>query len=382
MGERRIRIAVVGCGLISQVMHLPYLQELDEHYEIAALCDLSEDVAAACARRFGAGWTTTRSENLFDLDPPLDAVLVATPGSHAPIAIAAAQRGLHVLVEKPMCVHVEEGIEMVRAAREANVRLMVGTMKRYDPAYERLAEELTEIEDLRLVRVTTLESPLDPYVAHYPRVKAAELPPALREQLAAEDDALVDAALGPDAGPSVRAGYRGVLLDCLVHELNALRGLLGEPDELRYADVGPRQATIVLRFGEVDCHLAWVDLPGIARYVQEFAFFAPDRRATLSLPSPFLRSAPSKLILEGGVVGTARAWQTVETTAFEEAFKRELLEFHACVTTGRDPRTDGLDGLHDVALCAAIARAAKDRGGCLAPSATPLDAEPTERVAR
>ena len=42
--------------------------------------------------------------------------------------------------------------------------------------------------------------------------------------------------------------------------------------------------------------------------------------------------------------------------SYVEAFKRELLEFHAAIPEGRPPRTDATDGLHDVALCHAIAR--------------------------
>jgi predicted dehydrogenase len=116
-----------------------------------------------------------------------------------------------------------------------------------------------------------------------------------------------------------------------------------------------------LRFGAVDCHLSWVDLPGIARYKQEFAFYAPDQRLTLELPSPFLRSMPSKLTLEGGNAGSADSFKQEEVVSFEEAFKRELVEFADCVTTGRPPRTPGSDGLADLRLCEAIARADQAR---------------------
>jgi predicted dehydrogenase len=367
-----LRIGVVGCGLISQVMHLHYLRELDELYEIAALCDLSEELAHECARRYDVPVVSDRWEDLLELEPALDAILVATPGSHAPIAIAAAAAGLHVFVEKPMCINVAEGVDMVEAARAADVRLMVGTMKRYDSAYERLAELLPTIEDLRLVQVTTLESPLEPYVAHYPLLSPRGVDPELLERLAAEDEGRVDAAIGEATPAPLRAGYRNALLDSLVHELNALRGLLGEPDELGYSAVDPGRVSLALRFGELECQLTWVDLPGIARYSQELAFYAPNSRATLSFPSPFLRSAPTRLVLENGAAGGPHAWETVETVGFDEAFRRELVEFHTCVETGRDPRTDGLDGLRDVALCTAIARAAADGGGVTNPSAIPV----------
>jgi predicted dehydrogenase len=66
---------------------------------------------------------------------------------------------------------------------------------------------------------------------------------------------------------------------------------------------------------------------------------------------------PSELALESGLPDSSHAWRTVETVSYIEAFKRELIEFHAAVGEQRPPRTDGTDGLHDVALCHAIARA-------------------------
>jgi predicted dehydrogenase len=368
----RLRVGVIGCGLVAQVMHLPYLTELDERYEVAVLCDLSEEVAAACARRYGVPRTTTRWEDVVAAD--LDAVFVLTSGSHAPMAIAAAEAGMHVFVEKPMCLSTAEGLEMIDAARRADVRLMVGYMKRYDPAYERLGEELAALGDLRLVRVTTLESPLEPYVAHYPLVPPGRLDPELLAELRRDSDERVRAAIGETDERGDHA-YRAVLLDSLVHELNMLRGLLGEPDRLDFVSLREHGVSLVLDFAGCQCLLTWVDLPGIARYGQELSFFAPDRRATLSFPSPFLRSEPTTLVLEGGDVGSARSWQTVETVSYEEAFKRELVEFHEAVTAGRDPRTPGEDGLRDVALCQAIVRAHMEGRPVERPS-EPVAAEP------
>ena len=357
-----MRVGVVGCGLIAQVMHLPYLGELSDRFELAAVCDLSRPLAERCAERYGAGRAHARWEEL--LDEPLDAVLVLTSGDHAPIAVAAAQRGMHVFVEKPMALSGREGNRMIEAAAQAGVRLMVGTMKRYDPAYERLVELLTDVHDVRLVRVTTLESPLAPYVAHYPLLGRGPLDAGTVAELERADADAVTVALG-DADQRTRWCYRWVLLDNLVHELNALRGALGEPTELRSADLTERCVGINLRFGDADCHLSWVDLPGIARYKQAFAFYAPDRRLTLELPSPFLRSMPSRLIVEGGEPGTADAWEQEEIVSFEEAFKRELIEFADCIATGREPRTSGHDGLRDLMLCEAIARMHMNSNGGL-----------------
>ncbi len=134
----RVRIGVVGCGLIAQVMHLHYLRELSDRYEIAAVCDVADDLRAAVAAEYAVPAQFGSWEEL--LEHPLDAVLVLTSGSHAPIAIAAAWAGLHALVEKPMCFSVAEGSAMIAAAEAAGKVLMVGYNKRYDPAYTRLLE--------------------------------------------------------------------------------------------------------------------------------------------------------------------------------------------------------------------------------------------------
>jgi len=85
----RLRVGVVGCGMIAQVMHLHYLTELRDRFEIAALCDVSEPVARACADRYGVPVVHTRWQDL--VAERLDVVMVLTSGSHAPVAIAAGQ---------------------------------------------------------------------------------------------------------------------------------------------------------------------------------------------------------------------------------------------------------------------------------------------------
>jgi predicted dehydrogenase len=292
----------------------------------------------------------------------VDVVLVLTSGSHAPIAIAAAEAGKHVLVEKPMCFSVAEGQAMITAAERAGIVLMVAYNKRYDPAYCRLQDEAKRLRDLRLVRVTTLESPFQPYVAHYRLHKPEPLP-------APDNDARIAAAIG-EADPLSRHAYHLVLLDSMVHEFNAIRGVLGEPDRLDFADIREHGLTVILRFGEAQCIVTWVDLPGTARYQMEFAFYALDRRMTLSFPSPFLRSMPTLLTTEAGEADGPRAWRTEEVASYAESFKQELVHFHECVTTGLAPVTSAHDALGDIALCQAVVASHRDRRPRDRPTAT------------
>ncbi len=356
---RRLRVGVVGTGVIAQVMHLHYLEELSDSYEVAAVCDIVPQNARACAERYGVPSVFSDWREM--LRQPLDAVLVLTSGSHAPIAVAAAQAGMHVLVEKPMCFSVPEGRAMVEAAQRAGVTLMVAYPKRYDPAYARFREEAGEVAEPRLLRVTTFESPFRPYIEHYRLLPPVPPPADVVDLLRAGTEASITGALG-DASEFERRTYHMVLLDTLVHELNTVRGLLGEPDRLDYVDLRDSSLTVMLRFGDLPVAIHWIDLPGIARYQMEFALYGPEARVRLAFPSPFLRSEPALLETEGGDAGTARSWRTEETVSYSSAFERELVAFHDCVENGTEPVTSGLDGLRDIALCQAIIESHR-RGG-------------------
>ena len=342
---------MVGAGLIAQVMHLHYLRELADRFEVAAICDVAEDSALAAAARYGIRVVRTDWRDL--LQEPLEAMLVLTGGSHAPMAIAAAHAGMHVLVEKPMCFSTTEADAMVDAAEKAGVTLMVAYNKRYDPAYRRFVEEAAALQGPRFLRVTTLESQIQPYVTHYPLSPPARPPAEVMDRLRADVEASITGAIG-QATPFLRKTYHAVLLDTLVHELNAVRGVLGEPDRLDWVDLRDNSLSAMLRFGDLPVAIHWIDLPGIASYRMEFALYAPDRRVTLSFPSPFLRNEPAILEIESGDPGGARLAQSREVTSYESGFKNELIAFHDAIVHGTEPPTTGADVRRDIALCQAI----------------------------
>ncbi len=362
----RLRVGVIGTGMVAQVMHLHFLRELRDCYVVEALCDLSGDTARKCAEEYGVPVVHTDWKALLDED--LDAVLVLTSGSHAAIAVEAARRGRHVFVEKPMSFSVDEGRSMVSAAKEAGVMLMVGYPKRYDPAFDRFREEAARMQHPKFMRVTTFESPFQPYIAHYPLLRGEPPRTEVLKELQRDTRAALEAAIGTTEDLYVRT-YHMVLLDTLVHEINTVRGVLGEPDSLDYVDIRPDSLTVMLSFGAVPVAIHWLDLPGMARYLMEFALYADERRATLSFPSPFLRNVPTTLTVEGGDGGGARSWRTEEVTSYQSAFRRELEIFHNAIRGGTPPMTDGVDGLRDIALCQAIITSAREQRPVDAPTA-------------
>lgn len=113
-----LRVGVVGVGWAGQ-QHIAAYDALPG-VQVVALAGLEEPVRTKLAEQYGIEQHVTRWEDLVDLDD-LDAVSVAVPTFlHAPIAIAALQRGMHVLCEKPIGRSAEEADAMVQAARTAD----------------------------------------------------------------------------------------------------------------------------------------------------------------------------------------------------------------------------------------------------------------------
>jgi predicted dehydrogenase len=352
----KIRIGVIGAGIIAQVMHLNFLRELRDQYEIAAICDLAPESAQRCGETYGIAAVHSRWQDL--LEEPLDAVMILTSGSHAPMAIAAAEKGMHVFTEKPMCFSAAEGLAMVAAADKAGVILMVGYPKRYDGAYARFREEVGGLAWTKLLRVTTCESPFFPYVTHLALTAPGKVDPDVLAAAQADAQARAVEAIGTDDPFYVRQ-YREVLLDTLVHEINSVRGVLGEPDSLDYVDMRDGALDVAMTFGSTKVAIHWLDLPGMTRYLMEFAAFDDNGRVTLSFPSPFLRTAPTILNVERGTVGATDSFNREEITNYESAFKTELKVFAEAIATGVAPETNGLDGARDIAMCQAIIHSAR-----------------------
>lgn len=128
-----LRIGVVGAGIFG-IHHLDAFRQLSYAgvAELAAVAEVNEERAQQVEKTYNVPVYRDYLE-MFDR-ADLDGVTIATPDHlHRPVALAAAERGLHILVEKPMDVTVEGCEEMVRAARQAGVLLQVDFHKRYDP---------------------------------------------------------------------------------------------------------------------------------------------------------------------------------------------------------------------------------------------------------
>jgi predicted dehydrogenase len=128
--EGTVRFGVAACGSIAELAHLPALQR-NEAAQLVAVCDTDQALVEETARRWDVPGVFTDVEEMFAAGG-LDAAIVATPNYlHRRHAVAAAEAGLHVLVEKPLAVTHREAWDIVATCKAAGVKLMVGCDRRF-----------------------------------------------------------------------------------------------------------------------------------------------------------------------------------------------------------------------------------------------------------
>ncbi|HZL30458.1 MAG TPA: Gfo/Idh/MocA family oxidoreductase [Pseudolabrys sp.] len=147
--ERPLRVGVVGVGVMGS-NHARVFAGLPGT-ALVAVADPDRKQAEFVARTLNCG-AVTNIEELLDLG--VDAITIAAPTHlHRDIALAAIARGVHVMVEKPVASTVEEGHEIINAARAAGLTLMVGHVERFNPAVEVIKEAIRN-EDILSIAIT------------------------------------------------------------------------------------------------------------------------------------------------------------------------------------------------------------------------------------
>jgi predicted dehydrogenase len=127
--SRPIGVAVIGTRFGN--LHAEAISEIPERARVVAICSRTEEHAQQSAERWGADLGTTSLERVLN-HPGGDAVHLCVPHHlHAPMAIAAARAGKHILTEKPIAATMDEADRMIEAAEQAGVLLMVSLNHRF-----------------------------------------------------------------------------------------------------------------------------------------------------------------------------------------------------------------------------------------------------------
>lgn len=324
-----LRIGLIGCGLISRA-HVRAVGSLGaEVARLVAVCDLDEALAAERAREAGAEIVLTDWRELLRRED-VDAVDICLPHDlHAEVAIAAAQAGKHILVEKPIATTLEDGWSMVRAAREAGVVLMTAFVERFEAENQRVKQ---------LVDEGWLGTPLLAQLDHLQNVYIPE---------------------GHWARERKRLGG-GAIASAGCHRLDLLRWFLGEVEWV--------SAETYYQPDRMEGEVA-----GVVNLQ-----FSSGALATMSINwmSPY-RAFYRKLWLEG-TEGAVHNWNGLHVFSRKkpewsadfvrlelesvDPFAAEMRHFVECVREGKEPMTNGEDSLRSQAV--ALAANVSEQTGC------------------
>lgn len=362
----KLKVGVIGCGGIAQMMHLPTLAERPDLFEIAAVADISEAVLHAVGERYHVA-RRARDFREIAADPTIDALFVLSSGRHDEALRAAFDAGKHVFVEKPLGFGRPETDALAAAAGRARGFTMIGYHKRFDPAYIEACALVRAMPDLRYVEATVLHPDDGAYREHHavlpflePRRPVAgetEMNAGARQAAQSADlKAGLDATLRPGASLDERVAAL-MLWQSLIHDVNALRGILGEPERVLSASVwneGMAQHSLSAFPGKVRVSMSWVSLPGVKHYEERLRFVAPGRRVTLVFPSPYLRHAPTKLEVERMEGETLVVEDRL--VSHDEAFRAEVHHFRSSILAGTAPSMTVGEAAADARWIEAIGR--------------------------
>lgn len=206
---------IIGCGAVTEQFHLPALQKT-AGIEVTALVDKNTIRARQLADQYNIEHVL---DDYADLKNQADAAIIALPHFlHAPATLDIIQKGMHVLVEKPMALSSDECTRMIAAARNQGVTLAVGLMRRFQNSHQVVHDILSKkmlggVESFDLREGSVFSWPI-----------ASDF--FFKRQFAGG----------------------GVLIDTGAHTLDTLIWWLGEPETIHYYDDN---------YGgvEADCHI-------------------------------------------------------------------------------------------------------------------------------
>jgi predicted dehydrogenase len=344
---------VVGCGEVSQIIHLPTLAQLAERFEVTALCDVSRTTLDGVGDHWGIAG---RFEDFNDLvvRAEVDAVLVANPDPyHADVTIAAIAAGKDVLVEKPMCLGMRECDAIVAAAEAAGAIVQVGYMRRHAPALAEAKRALEQLGDIRFARVHDVIGHNHLIIERTSRViRGDDVAPERHVAAAERREALIEEALGP-LPPDVRAAY-DLLLGLGSHDISAMRELLGVPRGVSFATTRHRgtYVTATIDYGPYVCQYE-TGVDAIPRFDAHIEVYGTERVLRVQYDTPYVRNLPVRLTLLDANGSGGAVERTVHPT-WGDPFVEEWLAFADCVARREQPSASAADFRHDLELFGAM----------------------------
>lgn len=353
---KKIRVGIVGCGEVTQIMHWPSLYQLADLYEVTALCDINSKVLELLGEQWNIEALTTSYQELVSRSD-IDAVLVANPNAfHAEVTLAAIAAGKHVLVEKPMSVNRREAEQIVSAQKTAKVIVQVGYMRRYAPAFLDACEAVKKMGRIKFARVRDFLGSNALIINQTSRVIRDQHLPRRTQKIAKQrDDALVEEALGGNPSEHLKTAYR-LMLGLSSHDLSAMREMLGMPKKVLFASqrANGRYLAAAFDYGSYVCQFE-TGIDKIPRFDAHLEVFGEERVIRVEYDTPYVRNLPIRLLIteRNGSGGVTRV---DSHPSWSDPFAAEWRAFHTNVTEKRLPKSGPEDFLQDLELFSEMAR--------------------------
>jgi predicted dehydrogenase len=327
-----IGVGIIGCGLVTQMMHLPHLLD-DSIARVRWLCDRDPARLGLAAAR--APSAKACAEPVEVLESDVDAILIATHDlNHPSLALDALAAGKHVFIEKPLALCAADAEAITRRARASGLNVAVGYQRTHDPALPRLAELLGGLGRIGLVHMHDVCHDNDLLVGELVGDPLGDESFARGRTDYGEDGIWRDLArkVFGELPEPLLATYR-LVHNLACHDLSVLITLLGEPLAVEYADFWPAHyGIIVWRFAKAKCVLEigqtdrkWFD--------QQLIVYGSEATLKASWPSPFVTGASTTIELHG-MRGMAEE-EVTERLSHRSSFRVELRDFLGRIESGR-----------------------------------------------
>src|SRR5947209_6581672 len=330
MTMTKIKVGVVGLGEIAQIIHLPILQAHSDKFEIAAICDISQELLTTLGDRYNvpAEYRYTDYNDLAG-QRDLDAVLVMNSDEyHTDSALAAIGHGKHVLIEKPMCLTRQEAEAILKARDEAGVQVMVGYMRRYAPAFVQAVEQVRALEKINYARVRDIIGQNAQFVEQSSIVlRPKDIPQEAMRDRAERASRLVKTAIG-DAPPDLVRTYR-LLCGLSSHDLSAMRELLGMPKGVIAAQQRGVFLTTLFDYESFTVTFE-TGIDHNRRFDAHIAVYGESKEIRVQYDTPYIRHLPTQLFIKE-TKGEAFEERVIRPT-FTDPYTVEMLHFYEVVT--------------------------------------------------
>jgi predicted dehydrogenase len=319
-----LRVGLAGLGTMGR-NHLRVLSSRSD----CRLVAIADPVAEALATAAGSTGAQAFAEPMAMIEEAeLDALVVAAPTTaHVPLALAAIERDVPVLVEKPLAATVDEGVRIVRAARARGVPVQVGHVERFNPAVLELG---------RLLQAGWLST-----IYSIASRRAGPFPARIRDV--------------------------GVTVDLATHDVDILSWIAGERPRRVYAELAQR-----IHADHEDLLFGLLHFPSGATGMLDVNWLTPAKRRQLMVVGEegmfeldyltqrltFTRANADAPRLIGGFAPTFEGDVADLPVANAEPLAAEIEAFLGVVRSGGRPVVDVEDGLWAVAIANALLEAA------------------------